>query len=264
MYLPQTGAEAGWNNSMCVVGNNIWFGTNLTKVYHSTNSGATGSWSSGVTTGNVSTYGVWFKDANTGVCVGTIAQYTTNGGTSWTNAGPVGGAGNMTSVCGGGSNFWLTRGTNIYASTDAGATWTAPGGYTGSLQLWATNITTGTNACLVGWSAGATGTIVKLTGVPIAVNNNHNGVPNVYMLEQNYPNPFNPATTISFAIPKAGNVELRVYDLLGREVAVLVNEYKPVGNYSIDFDATELASGVYLYKLISGSFVETKKMMLIK
>jgi hypothetical protein len=247
---------------MCIVGNNIWFGTNNTRVYHSTNFGATGSWSFAATTGTVSTYGVWFKDASTGICVGTIAMVSTNGGTSWTAGGTVPGSGNMTSVCGGGSNFWLTRGTNIQGTTNTGANWTQV--YTGTQALWANNITTGANGCLTGWAGGATGTIVKLTGIPVGISNNQNGIPDAYMLQQNYPNPFNPTTNISFSIPKAGNVELKVFDILGREAATMVNEFRPAGNYSVEFNASELSSGVYYYTIRTGEFTQTKKMVLIK
>jgi subtilisin family serine protease len=89
-------------------------------------------------------------------------------------------------------------------------------------------------------------------------------IPNYYSLSQNYPNPFNPVTTIKYGIPKAGNVTLKIYDLLGREVAVLVNETRQPGFYTIDFNATNYASGIYLYKIESGSFSDVKKMMLIK
>ena len=85
-----------------------------------------------------------------------------------------------------------------------------------------------------------------------------------YRLEQNYPNPFNPTTNITYVLPKAENVSLKVYDVLGREVATLVNEVKPAGAYTVPFNASNLASGVYFYKLQAGSFVQTKKMMLVK
>jgi hypothetical protein len=90
------------------------------------------------------------------------------------------------------------------------------------------------------------------------------GIPREYKLSQNYPNPFNPTTKISFALPKAGNVELSVYDLLGREVSTLVNEFKTPGSYTINFNASSLASGVYFYTIKSGDFTDTKKMVLIK
>ena len=85
-----------------------------------------------------------------------------------------------------------------------------------------------------------------------------------YRLEQNYPNPFNPTTNITYVLPKTENVSLKVYDVLGREVATLVNEVKPAGAYTVPFNASNLASGVYFYKLQAGSFVQTKKMMLVK
>jgi 5'-nucleotidase len=85
-----------------------------------------------------------------------------------------------------------------------------------------------------------------------------------FALEQNYPNPFNPATTINYSIPEAGNVEMKVYDILGNEVANLVNKAKAPGNYSAMFDASSLASGIYIYTLRANNFVQTKKMILIK
>ena len=94
--------------------------------------------------------------------------------------------------------------------------------------------------------------------------NNNNGIPTRYELAQNYPNPFNPATKINYAIPKQGLVTMKIYDVLGREIASLVNEVMQPGYYTVDFDASHLASGVYFYKLESGSFSEVKGMMLIK
>lgn len=89
-------------------------------------------------------------------------------------------------------------------------------------------------------------------------------IPNYYSLSQNYPNPFNPTTKISYTLPKAGNVELKVYDLLGREVATLVNETKQPGMYSVDFNASNLASGVYFYSIKANDFSAVKKMILVK
>jgi hypothetical protein len=91
--------------------------------------------------------------------------------------------------------------------------------------------------------------------------------PNVafaYKLEQNYPNPFNPSTKITFSIKKAGFVSLKVYDLLGREVATLVSENRPAGIYDVAFNASNLGSGVYFYTLTSGGFSQTKKMLFVK
>ncbi|HEX9251517.1 MAG TPA: M28 family peptidase [Ignavibacteriaceae bacterium] len=85
-----------------------------------------------------------------------------------------------------------------------------------------------------------------------------------FALEQNYPNPFNPTTKINYSIKEKGNVELKIFDLLGSEIATLVNEEKAPGNYEVFFDASRLSSGVYLYTIKSGSFVQTRKMMLMK
>lgn len=89
-------------------------------------------------------------------------------------------------------------------------------------------------------------------------------LPQEYTLEQNYPNPFNPVTTISFGIPESGMTSLRVYNIIGQEIAVLLNEDISAGHYNIQFDATDMTSGLYLYKLQSNDFTSIKKMLLIK
>jgi len=93
--------------------------------------------------------------------------------------------------------------------------------------------------------------------------NETNPVPSKFDLSQNYPNPFNPSTVISYEVAKAGLVSLKVYDILGREVATLVNEQKNAGKYSVQFD-TKLASGVYIYTLKSGEYAISKKMTILK
>jgi hypothetical protein len=98
----------------------------------------------------------------------------------------------------------------------------------------------------------------------VGVHNPIGLVPGQFSLSQNYPNPFNPTTTIQFNMPKAGNVEIKVFDILGREVATLVNEFKPVGVHSVNFNASNLSSGVYFYTMKSADFTITKKMLLVK
>lgn len=85
-----------------------------------------------------------------------------------------------------------------------------------------------------------------------------------YSLEQNYPNPFNPITKIKYSISQNNFVNLTIYDILGREVKTLVNEEKPAGSYEVEFDASEIASGVYIYKINAGNFIDSKKMILMK
>lgn len=96
------------------------------------------------------------------------------------------------------------------------------------------------------------------------VNNQKPIAPENFYLFHNYPNPFNPSTVIRYQIPEAGLVSLKVYDLLGREVASLVDEIKPAGSYEVKFDASELSSGVYFYRLQSGDFISARKLILIK
>lgn len=99
---------------------------------------------------------------------------------------------------------------------------------------------------------------------PTSITHLNTVIPDKYTLEQNYPNPFNPTTNIKFSIPKGGFVELKVYDLLGREVATLAQDPFEAGTYIIGFNAGNLSSGIYFYTLISGDFKETKRMLLIK
>jgi len=89
-------------------------------------------------------------------------------------------------------------------------------------------------------------------------------IPNDFILMQNYPNPFNPATTISFSIPAPSYVSLRVFNLLGKEVAQIISEEMPAGRHSKQWNAADLTSGVYFYRLQSGDFVETKRLMMLK
>jgi hypothetical protein len=104
----------------------------------------------------------------------------------------------------------------------------------------------------------------NLYATPINILNNYNEAPNTYRLYQNFPNPFNPLTNIRFDIRKKAFVKLTIYDILGREVAVLVNQGLKLGTYEVEFDGTNFASGVYFYKLVSGEYSETKKMVLVK
>jgi hypothetical protein len=100
---------------------------------------------------------------------------------------------------------------------------------------------------------------LNVTGI-----DNSKTIPNEFILEQNYPNPFNPTTTIQFQVPNSSSINITVYNILGNEVATLLNEKKPAGSYKVDFSAAGLSSGIYFYKLQAGSFVEMKKMILMK
>ncbi len=119
-----------------------------------------------------------------------------------------------------------------------------------------------------GWAVGCrgrncTGIILKYNSAIIGIPPN-NPVPEKFSLSQNYPNPFNPATSIKFQLPKQEFVSLKVYDLLGKLVATLINEYKNAGYYEVKFDASNFASGLYIYRIEAGVFTDTKKMVALK
>lgn len=153
-----------------------------------------------------------------------------------------------------------------------GTTITNPGSVTiykrstsgaGTFVALPTTYDSGTNefvATITGFSEFILGSTGALTGATEA----GNVKPAAFKLEQNYPNPFNPTTVISFQLSVASDVKLAVYDLLGREVAVPVNERKAPGTYEVKFDGSGLASGVYLYRLTAGSFVQSRKFVLLK
>jgi hypothetical protein len=110
------------------------------------------------------------------------------------------------------------------------------------------------------WAFDGTLPTIIVTGVDLI----GSSIPDRYILSQNYPNPFNPTTMIEFSMPQSGFASLRVYDLLGREIATLLNEEKPAGSFRASFDASHLTSGTYYYVLNAGNFTATKKMVLVK
>ena len=117
-----------------------------------------------------------------------------------------------------------------------------------------------------GWAVGWNGTILKTIngGVTFIEEDKTNSLLNKFILNQNYPNPFNPLTNIQYSVNSTQQVTLKVYDLLGREIATLVNEEKPAGEYEVEFGGTGLTSGIYFYQLRAGEFTQVKKMVLLK
>jgi hypothetical protein len=155
-------------------------------------------------------------------------------------------------------------GNSIQKTTDGGISWSPQ-------QVITTNILLSVSFTDInnGWIAGASGTILHTTngGVTFIEDEENNfAQPKEFLLQQNYPNPFNPSTSIQYTISSTQFVTLKVYDLLGREVATLVNEEKTAGSYNAQFtiNNVQLSSGIYFYKLQAGDFVETKKMILLK
>ena len=144
-----------------------------------------------------------------------------------------------------------------YQRTQGGANpvWPLPEWTSGDLKYSAT--LTSTDNLQLGDPFWFTG---KVTGVKTVTNN----VPHTYSLSQNYPNPFNPSTNINFSLEKPSNVTLSIYNVLGQKVATLVNSFMQAGSYTYQFDASKLASGVYIYRIEAGNFVSAKKLILMK
>jgi hypothetical protein len=154
-----------------------------------------------------------------------------------------------------------TYGLGVLRSTNAGKNWTAVNTGLGTLDLSVLSV------CGTNFYAGTLGGEVwrrPVSELVSGVERLSNELPAHFVLEQNYPNPFNPSTSIHYQLPMDSHVSLVVYDILGREVAVLVNERKRAGRYEANFDATGLCSGVYLYRLNAGTYSETKKLVFLK
>lgn len=151
---------------------------------------------------------------------------------------------------------------NIYCTSDGGDNWEEQFSYTHQ-DLYALDFIDENN----GWAVGWWGTILHTTNGGItSVDNKErlNSVPENFLLYQNYPNPFNASTTIQYQLPESGFITLKIYDLLGREIITLVNKEQTAGRYEVNFNASNLASGIYFYQIKSGSFVLTKKMVYLK
>jgi len=154
--------------------------------------------------------------------------------------------------------FIVGENGKIYRSGDAGVTWTAEDSLT-DVTLQKTSYKNGKL-----WVVGQGGVVLKKMIEEVNVDNGNKTLPTEFSLEQNYPNPFNPTTIISFALPKATDVKLIVYNLVGQEVATIKDGHMKAGQYEMSFDAENLASGIYFYRLKAGSYTQLRKMTLLK
>ncbi|MFI5252253.1 MAG: YCF48-related protein [Bacteroidota bacterium] len=207
---------------------------------------------------------VVFSDANTGTAVGnngTILR-TTNGGTVWFSQ-PSGTTENLYGVSLTDANHGTVVGEGgaILRTTNGGVTWTRqPSGKAGTIRGVAFSSTN------TGTVVGDNGAIIRTTsGGALAVRGgSYPSIPIGFELKQNYPNPFNPTTLINYQLPAAGRVSLKVYDILGREIATLVDGAQTPGDHFIQWDGSSLPSGVYFYRIQSGLYSETKKLLLMR
>ena len=266
-------------------GNIFLFGTFLRKEYRSTDRGAT--WSKLDYTQAPSGAGVEFalSDHQNGLActyfgdhVNRVAS-TSDGGLNWISPQDTIPANpsffllnNIAGIPGG---YMVTSGNNIGLpeATTAGSAYTLDNGVNWVVLDHVPHELTSFSDDGWGWSGGVGGKVYYIYSelLPVELVSFTSPLPEQFSLEQNYPNPFNPSTKIKYSIPVSGVVTLKVFDVLGKEVATLVNEEKPAGNYEAEFNAPNLSSGVYLYTLQAlpmgrqtESFTQTKKLLLLK
>lgn len=240
------------------------------SVYKTTNSGQ--NWTQQPTPSNNFISSIVFSDLTNGyfTTLGLTEQFyrTTNGGGNWietTSPGSTSGLADLSivnslTVYGCGSNAAIRRTTN------GGQSWqTQPvtGGVTSYLNdIFMVNAN-------VGYAVGANGTVLRTSNGGVGIQQISSEIPERFSLSQNYPNPFNPVTNFEFSISPVGAihespVKLSVYNTIGEEIAVLINEPLKAGVYKYSFDASALNSGVYFYRMSAGDFSETRRMILVK
>ena len=219
--------------SLAVIGANLFAGTAGAGVFLSTNNGT--NWTPTILSGaSVQSFAVIGTNLFAGTAGGSVFL-STNNGTSWAqvDSGLTSASINSLAV-----SLTGTAGTNLFAATDSGVY------------------------------------VRPLSEMFTGVKNKQNNFPTSFSLQQNYPNPFNPTTMINYSVPKTSLVTIKVYDILGKEIATLVNEEKSAGNYSVQFSANggyasgrnggNLSSGIYFYRMQSGNYSQTKKLVLLK
>jgi photosystem II stability/assembly factor-like uncharacterized protein len=260
-------------NGITAYNNSVWFGTGA-RIFKSTDRGY--NWTIMVSEPQYINWtpGIAFQDSLNGIYSlkkrGSLDHFyrkTTDGGVTWVtlsnsildNLAPTAlqhlPETEATYIIGGGMPQGM-RGTAV--TYDAGESW--------SVIDTAANYQISFPSYIVGWSSQYTTNVVrKYVGPPLSVEEEQiDEMPTGYSLSQNYPNPFNPSTTFRYSIPNESKVIIKVYDILGKEIATLMDEEKSVGTYELTWNASSLPSGVYFYQLKAGDFIKTKKMTLLK
>jgi|GEM_PF-6589115 len=246
--------------SVAAVDQNVWVGARDGLLLFSNNGGTTFTSMSNPATDDIKD--IQFINASIGFACGSNSffMYTSNGGANWTSR--------STGIAVGlnGLHFvdqnvgWTVGGAGtLYSTTNAGLNWVAITTPT-TQDLNSIHSFDGVNA----WSVGNSGVIITNYSPSTGIDDENYSAPNQIILEQNYPNPFNPSTTIKFTIPESGNTIVKVYNTVGSEIAILLNEVKQPGTYEVNFNAVDLSSGAYFYSIETDTFREVKKMILIK
>ena len=243
-------------------GTNLFAGTEHGGVYLSTNSGSI--WTA-VDSGLTNTYVFALASSGTNLFAGTDGGgvfLSTNNGANWTavNSGLTN-SDIRTFTAIGTNVFAGTSGGGVFLSTNNGTNWIAVNSGLTNTIVFALTVS-GTNLFAGTYGGGIWRR--SLSDMITSVEQTVTQLPMRFVLYQNYPNPFNPGTTISFNLLSKSYVSLKVFDVLGREVATIVSEEMPTGSYSRKWNASNMSSGIYFYHLQAGSFTETKKLVLLR
>jgi photosystem II stability/assembly factor-like uncharacterized protein len=249
--------------SFAVSDTNLFAGTNGGGVFLSTNNG--NSWvkaSTGILNFSI-VHALTISDSNLYAGTNPHIFFSTNKGTSWAtieNGGLT--SKDVWSLAVNGTNLFAgTYNGGVFLTTNNGISWrTVNDGMqdtSGYVFAFASNGT---------YLFAATGHVWRrpLSEMVTGIEKEVNHVPSQYVLQQNYPNPFNPATTIFFSLPSKSSVSLKVFDIIGREVATLVSEEMSAGNHTRQWNAVNMPSGIYFYRLQAGSFTDSKKLVLLR
>ena len=209
---------------------------------------------------------IQFVNSTTGFASSDSRVYkSTNGGANWVDIDLPTSGYFLTFYMANANIGYASNWDNTYKTLDGGATWFEQNTVLPNTSFRDIDFAPGSTS--IGWMCGSDGAIVYTNnsgGGAIGIEPISGNVPEKYSLSQNYPNPFNPTTNIKLQIAKSGFVKLTVFDITGREAAILVNENLNAGEYNVDFNASGLSSGVYFYRIETAGFTDVKKMTLIK
>jgi photosystem II stability/assembly factor-like uncharacterized protein len=255
------GVEHVSNSTWIVVGGNNLRPGNLGVILRTTDGG--GSWDTvKYSPGRVVT-ALSFANATVGYAAGDSIYRTMDGGATWHGVSPIPVSVQGMSFKDPAVGTLVGSGGKVFRTRDGGVTWIQQQSNT-NLDLRA--------VCFidtsVGWAVGYRGIVIRTTnggwGAPSAVGDPASGLPAECTLLPNYPNPFNSSTTITYELPQSSIVRLQVCDMLGREVALLVNERRDAGVHEVKFDATALSSGVYFCRLSAANVIQTRRLLLLR
>ncbi len=276
MYIPQAGSETGFPNSIAVRHNYVLFGTNNTRIYRSTNSGA--NWSM-IPAMEQNTTSLWVYSDTSGYSFsyagGSRVFRSSDAGLLWQNnimpdslynivgfAPGVYGVNDMQPMC-----VYACRNNNkiyfaYYASGNFSAEYTSPSGTYNHMSCDFNQMYMQLGYSFAVKNNGGITRVFYFRGGGIKMLSSL--LPDKYELYQNYPNPFNPVTNIRFAVRQYGPVIMTVYDETGKEIYKPVNELMKPGIYEVSWDAASFASGIYFYRIIAEGYTETRKMIIVK